>query len=76
MNFFMLNTNLNTICLRAIALTLVGIGTFSLTSQIAQASSVTNTKNVIIMIGVAWVGKWLVLRRFKNKSMPEIREIA
>jgi alkaline phosphatase len=51
MNFFMPNTNLNTIFSRAIALTLIGLGTIFLTPKVAQADGATHTKNVIIMIG-------------------------
>jgi alkaline phosphatase len=49
--FFALNINLNATCSRAIALSLVALGTICLTPQISQAGSITNTKNVIIMIG-------------------------
>ncbi|MEA5534874.1 alkaline phosphatase [Crocosphaera sp. XPORK-15E] len=46
------NINLNSTFSKAIAFSLVGlVGTISLTPNIAQAATVTNTKNVIIMIG-------------------------
>jgi alkaline phosphatase len=52
MNFFVLNMNLSFTFSRMIALSLVGlVGSISLTPSIAQATSLTNTKNVIVMIG-------------------------